>query len=92
MLEMQWKLYEGLMKEIDLDYVEFAGLYALSKDDLIYKFQCYCRRNNKSHIWREFEEEKIEVDFIGEGYYDLCGFEYGVGMIMRIDATLKSQT
>ena len=91
MLEMNWDMYEKLMQETAPEFVEFAKLYAVSKDDLVSKFKSYCCQHNKVHTLQEFNDDRVEVDFMGEGYYDLCGNVYGINMIMRIDDTLKTQ-
>lgn len=91
MIEMAWDRYEKLVKENIPEYVELAKLYAASKEELVDNFRIYCNRSEKMDMLHQFINNKIEVDFVGEGYYDLCGFSYGVAMIMRIDDTMRTQ-
>lgn len=90
-LHSNWNFYEETMRKVNEENVHFAKVKASSEDELIQKFKVVAREWDHAQLLDDIEEGEVPIHFIGAGYYDLWGYDFGVGQISRIDEILKGE-
>src|SRR5690606_8071612 len=77
MLEKNWELYVSIIHTFHANF-EFTKIYATSEKDL---------RNQCAPIIHE--DEDVQMNYVGEGYYDLFKDWNGRWIVERIDKILE---
>lgn len=85
------EFYQNIMEEINYENVDFALIKAETEEELKEKFIKYFKENEEEERLKNLQNNRIIINFRGEGIYDLWGYEFVDGIIERIDVILKEE-